>query len=228
MSMGNGDIEQEYRPRVMGMIEELQNAGTDFTVEVLAEMNGAGGEDDGKIRNGDYSKALAVLDRNGDGKLTAEEVEIATWDQLRAYAKEIEPHEPSNSYELEYSLISYDDVVHLLRTIMRFTKVFTRKAWNDNYVAKLHGTKDFANEIFTGLVDSEDINEVESSSITEDVIKRALKNWLRFWVPQYASSDVRPDTGDKVGTEYNNEEPEEEPEEEFEDEDEEQDMKEEL
>nr|XP_026694374.1 uncharacterized protein LOC113475085 [Ciona intestinalis] len=221
MSMGNGDFEGEYRPMLMRTIADLNEAGMDFTVDNIAELSGGQDEDDGKLRIGNYDKALAVLDANGDGKLTMEEVQNATWDQLRAYALEVEPHEPSNSYKFEYSYISYDEVKMILDNIIPQYETLTREKWINVYTKMLHGTTNFANQIFTGLVDSEEINEVSTSNLTEDVINRALKEWLAYWAPQYSPTDIRPGTDKKIGLNYEDEDPEEEPEEDYEDEEEE-------
>nr|XP_002131407.1 uncharacterized protein LOC100187235 [Ciona intestinalis] len=225
MSMGRSDMESSYRPSLLHAAEEFEGG---VTAEAIAEIWGSEGEDDGKIRSGSYDRAIAAIDTNGDGKLTPDEITSATWAQLREFGSEVEPHEPSNSYLFEYSLISYDSVVEILQVAIKRKEVLTRQLWVKLYTRMLKGTAEFANQIFNGLVDSEEINEVKTATITEDVIKRALKEWLAYWVPQYSPTDVRPDTGYKIGFEYGDEEPEPEPEEEYDDEEEEQHVKEEL
>uniref|UniRef100_H2ZJQ1 JmjC domain-containing protein n=1 Tax=Ciona savignyi TaxID=51511 RepID=H2ZJQ1_CIOSA len=166
MSMGRGDFESGYRSSLLDMAEELQAIGQELNADAVAELWGSGGEDDGKIRHGKYDKAVAILDSDGDGKLTVDEIKSVTWSQFREFGFEVEPHEPSNSYLFEYSLITYDRVVQILKHALRKKTTLTRDIWVRLYTKVLEGTPEFANKIFNGLVGSEEINEIESASVT--------------------------------------------------------------
>ena len=50
------------------------------------------------------------LDPSGKGYVTREQISSLTRDQLKALAVAIEPTEPSNSYEFEYSLFDAADI----------------------------------------------------------------------------------------------------------------------
>ncbi|XP_002131368.2 uncharacterized protein LOC100179341 [Ciona intestinalis] len=193
MSMGWPDLEEHTRRPLIELSEKLEAVNQKITSVELEEMWGLVDEDDGKLRRGDYDKALSYLDTNGDKEVSLEEIKSATWEQLRTYIKEVYPYEPSNSYDFEYSFISYEKVLGALEIVMK-RQAFSRSLWVKVYKKYCQGTHKYGNEVFTGLVNSEEINIVYSNSITKDVIARALKNWLYYWQPQYADSTIRPGT----------------------------------
>nr|CAB3261491.1 uncharacterized protein LOC100177002 [Phallusia mammillata] len=203
MSMGRGDFEEGYRNAMISTAKDLEDSGQIVNARIIEDMFGDPGEDDGKLREANYTKAFGFLDTNGDGKLSSQEARDLSWQQLRDFGNEIEFVEPSNNYEFEYSFISYDAVRNLLYKSLAVKPKIARKGWINAYTKRLGGTPAFANEIFTKLAGSEKENYIISEDITDEMINHALERWIYYWAPQYSDSKERP------GTEVEEEEPEE-------------------
>ncbi|XP_076807053.1 uncharacterized protein LOC143450411 [Clavelina lepadiformis] len=189
MSMGYGDFEENYRKELIELANE-RDITTERINEMKLEMIGE------RLSFGDMDKAFSYLDLNDDGKITISELKEVNRTQLAKFALEIEVYEPSNTYDFEYSYVSYDFVLAILKQVLKFKESFSRNYWIKVYQRVSHGTKEFANEIFTGLAGSEDNDMVYSKDVTTDVIKHALRNWLRYWVPQYSPSGQHLENGE--------------------------------
>uniref|UniRef100_F6Z3G2 JmjC domain-containing protein n=2 Tax=Ciona intestinalis TaxID=7719 RepID=F6Z3G2_CIOIN len=166
MSMGRGDLVYGHQ---QDLIENINDFGEDLTVDMLSESQGliagqAPKEKFPDLEARNISRAFELLDLNGNGRLSVEEVEGATWDALRYYGLQIEEYEPSNSYIFEYSLIPYEKVRWLVTECFKRYEKLTRAKWVKLYVKNLKGTEHYANIVFDGLAGSADV--VVASDVT--------------------------------------------------------------
>ena len=59
----------------------------------------------------------------------------------------MEFYEPSNTYDFEYSLVSYERVYTLLTKVLQTFQKVTRKKWQKVYAKIAQGTVEFANRV---------------------------------------------------------------------------------
>ena len=67
----------------------------------------------------------------------------------------MEPYEPSNSYDFEYSYVSYERVYTLLTKVLKKFQKVTRKMWQKVYTKSARGTVDFAYRVKLCIFDEE-------------------------------------------------------------------------
>nr|CAB3262295.1 uncharacterized protein LOC100179341 [Phallusia mammillata] len=180
MSMGNGDFEENFRKELFSAASEFDNVGKKITPEILAEYYGD--DEDGKIKLGNYTKAISVMDTNNDNELDVEEIQSASWEQIRQFGLEAEHFEPSNSYDYEYTAVAYDELLSLIDDVLKQPEV-ERKNFIKAYVKTTGGTTTFGNKVFTGLSGSEDVNIIKSKDITEEIVDKALEKWIFYQGP---------------------------------------------
>ena len=67
----------------------------------------------------------------------------------------METYEPSNSYDFEYAILSYEQVYTLLTKVLKKFQKITRKMWQKVYTESARGTVDFANRVKLCIFDEE-------------------------------------------------------------------------
>jgi len=63
------------------------------------------------------------------------------------FFSQVDIYQPSNTYDLEYYLISYKDVYTLLTKLLQKFQKVTREKWQKVYTKFTKGTVEFANRV---------------------------------------------------------------------------------
>lgn len=188
MVMGSSDLEDEYRRALLELAEEYAQNGKKLTQDAVEEMLLKIFEE--MSFNGDIHKAFRAIDGDNDGSVTVEEVKSLKTYQLREFATEMERYEPSNNYEFEYSILTFEVVFDLLKRLLIRNEILDRDGWIKEY-KNLGGTETFGNEVYDRL--EEKLGVVSKKHIKKSDILYALENWVTYWAPQYSSTGLTPD-----------------------------------
>ena len=73
---------------------------------------------------------------------------------------QVEFYEPSNTYTLEYSFISYPLLLTFIQDQLKLNKKLERKKWIRLYQDELGGSKDFAHEVKKSYLNFNNIIDV--------------------------------------------------------------------
>lgn len=191
MVMGRQDLEERYRAVFAQRVAEMgRKANYDDIMKIISEKFTT---EEGTMRFGDVHKVFAIMDKNGDGFVTNEEIRQLAVTDLRAVASEIEPFEPSAVYWFEYSVIAFERVWNALQNCLKKYKIVSKDAWLQQY-QQLGGTEDFGLEIYQRLLKGN--HEIKSDEINDEDIWRALENWVKFWASQYSNLSKKPSISD--------------------------------
>lgn len=194
MVMGRADIEEQYRSELLELTAAYESAGKKCDFNAINKMFGDMKPDEGQWMQGDIHKAFKIMDRNGDGVVSHQEIKDLTLAELQRMGDEVELYEPSNSYDFEYSIISFEIVWLNLRYNLKKHEILHRETWVKKYM-QLGGTEQCADEIFMSLSGGEP--SLVTKDITKDDIWKALEKWVKFWAPQYSSLPSKPRKGDE-------------------------------
>ncbi|XP_072036429.1 uncharacterized protein [Amphiura filiformis] len=92
-----------------------------------------------------------ILDPEGKGYLTVEDISKLDGDTLRKYTFAIEAREPSNTEEYEYTYVDYSELKDVIQILMDRDGALTKKKFILMYQEVLGGTKQYAIGLFDKL-----------------------------------------------------------------------------
>lgn len=176
MSMGNMDVEdlremlltftdddddRLYRKRMLEEVEELQSTFNNNAAASAYQR---------------FQKAFdKVLDPLGKGYVTREQLSTLTRDQLKALAVALEPPEPSNTYEFEYSLFDAADIRYIIESLAREDSL-TLEQFIRAYTDKdsVFGSTKIAKDVFS-VLDKEGNGHVTMEQLQDGRLEAALE-----------------------------------------------------
>lgn len=178
MVMGRADLELGYREQFLEAAREAELEGYKIDFDLWSQMlsDNVPVEKD-IMRSGDIKKGFQLIDKDGDGFMSVQELEGLTRRELLAISDEIEPWEPSNEYEYEYSIVPFEKVWGLIRAAMQYLQVLTIDEWL-KYYTKMGGSTHFGTMTFHRLSAGKD--SVRCSDLTLEGIHKALDNNVKY------------------------------------------------
>ncbi|XP_070570099.1 uncharacterized protein [Ptychodera flava] len=136
------------------------------------EDDGEDDDDDADLVQSIREQFKHLLDPEGRGYVTKEEVSSLTVDQLKELLLTFDHNDVSNSLEYEYGYISAEEITNLISGLFAFDGRFLGEDFVQSYIKNVGGTAPKAEEILTALGASRD------DYVTMDMVDRNLEQAL--------------------------------------------------
>ena len=188
-AMTMGEPELELIRQELYLIAQIKGSFSKALAQVLLKEVYSDQDDQWLLTK---AKEVVIKLENITGtKLSKKTIRSMPKEALRVVALALQPIDPSNTYNHEYTYVSPDNIRELLKNMLRVSVKITREDFVKRYQNELFGTAKFAEECFSNIA-GESVNEASKEQVERNM-QRALEKY-----EMYQRSDPEPPQGEVV------------------------------